>query len=576
MSKFLLGLIVGVIVVILSLVLIGFAVGRSFSSKQPVIASNGVLVLALEGALPESSPLQIAVPFLQAQNQPTVRDVWSSLKAAATDNRIKAVVLQPRGLQAGWGKLQELRRDILDFKKSGKPVYALLQGAGSREYYLSTAADRVFLSPDDELDVKGFRLEEMFFKNTLDKAGIGVQVDHIGRYKDAGDAYSRTGMTPETREVLGQVLDQIYNDFSTSVGQGRHKTADEVKTLIDMGPFTADQAKAVGLVDELGYEDQVFAALKAKAGSRELNKVALKSYFQAVPAKGDRIALLVGEGDIIRGTTSEDGIGGQAVISSGSFSKIVRQVRNDSSIKGVILRVDSPGGDAVASDEILHELKLLSAAKPLVISMSDVAASGGYFISMTGDSVYSYPNTITGSIGVLYVRPNFHGLYDKFGVQQEAIGRGKFSDLDSIYTPLSDASRQKLHESIERTYKSFVTKVATARRRTYDQIDPLAQGRVWMGNQAKENGLVDQLGGLNEAVESVRRKAKLSAGGDTNLVMFPPRRSLLDLLTNSPSAEQVADVYFSSKIRERVANLPGPAALKGGLLRLLPFSVTVH
>ncbi len=575
MSKFLLGLIVGAIVAVLGLVLIVFAVGRAFSSKQPVIASNGVLVMALEGTLPESLPVEFSIPFIQSQNQPTVRDVWASLRHAATDHRIKALVIQPRGLQAGWGKLQELRRDILDFKKSGKPVYALLQGAGSREYYISSVADRVFISPDDTLDVKGFRVEETFYKNTLDKIGVGVQVDHIGRYKDAGDAYSRTGMTPESREVLGQILDQIFNDFCAAVGQGRHKSADDIRALIDMGPFTADQARAVGLVDQLGYEDQVFTALKSKTGGSDLNKVMLRTYFPAVPAKGDKIAMLVGEGDIVRGSSSEDSYSNQAVLSSGAFNKIVRQVRNDSSIKGVILRVDSPGGDAVASDEILHELRLLSAAKPLVISMSDVAASGGYFISMTGDPVYSYPNTITGSIGVLYVRPNFKGLYDKLGVQQEGIGRGKFSDLDSLYTPLSDAAHQKLHDQISRTYQSFVTKVAGARRRTYDQIDPLAQGRVWMGNQAKENGLVDELGGLNEAVASIRKKAKLPASGDTNLVMFPPRRSLLEYLTNS-STDQVATDYAMRAIRTEVTNLPGPAALRGGMLRILPFSVSIH
>ncbi len=576
MSRFLLGLIIGAIITVLSLVLIVFAVGRAFSSKRPVIASNGVLVLALEGTLPESSPVEVPIPFLQTQNQPTVRDIWSSLRAAATDNRVKAVVLQPRGLQAGWGKLQEIRRDLIDFKKSGKPVYALLQGAGTREYYLSSVADRVFLSPDDQLDVKGFRIEEMYFKNILDKFGIGVQVDHIGRYKDAGDIFSKTGMTPETREVLGQVLDQIYNDFCASVGQSRHKSAEDMRTLIDMGPFTGDQAKATGLVDELGYEDEVFSALNSKVGGGvKLNKILLRSYFQAVPGKGDRIAMLVGEGDIVRGSESDDAYSNQSAISSGSFSKVIRQVRNDSSIRGVIVRIDSPGGDAVASDEILHELKLLSRVKPLVISMSDVAASGGYFVSMTGDPVYSYPDTITGSIGVLYVRPNFKGLYDKLGIQQEAIGRGKFSDLDSLSNPLSDAARQKLHDSIQKTYQSFVTKVATARRRTYDQIDPLAQGRVWMGNQAKENGLVDELGGLNEAIASVRRKAKLSAGGETNLVMFPPRRSLLEVLTNS-AGDQMAEAYAYGKIRSSIPNLPGPAALKGGILRLFPFALSIH
>ncbi|MBV9937020.1 MAG: signal peptide peptidase SppA, partial [Acidobacteriaceae bacterium] len=424
-----------------------------------------------------------------------------------------------------------------------------------------------------------FRVEEMYFKNTLDKLGVGVQVDHVGRYKDAGDIFSRTGMTPETREVLNQILDQIYGDFCSAAGVSRHKSAGDVKTLIDMGPFTAQQAKAAGLVDELGYEDQVFSELKKRTGINDLNKVALKSYFRAAPGKGDRIAMLVGDGDIVRGNP-DDSVMNQAVISSGSFTKLVRQVRNDASVKGVILRVNSPGGDAVASDEILHELKLLSAAKPLVISMSDVAASGGYFISMTGDQVFSYPNTITGSIGVLYVRPNFHNLYDKLGIQQETIARGKLADLDSLYKPLSDAAQQKLHDSIETTYRSFVSKVAASRKKTYDQIDQLAQGRVWMGTQARENALVDELGGLDEAVAAVRKGAKLSAGGDTNLVMYPPRRSLLDLLANS-SAESISDVTALGKVNKLIPGLPdsllpSPAMLKGGVLRILPYKLSVQ
>ncbi len=575
MAKFLLGVLVGAIVTVLGIFIVVLAVGRIFASKQPTIAANSVLVLALDGNLPEAAPVDIPIPFLQSQSAPTVRDVWTSLREAATDNKIKALVIQPHGLLAGWGKLQEVRQEILNFKKSGKPVYAFLQSPGSGEYYLATAADKIFVSPDDMLDVKGFRLEELYFKNSLDKLGVGVQVDHIGRYKDAGDIFTRTNMSPETRDVLNQVLDQIYGDFCATTGQGRHKSADDMKALVDMGPFIASQAKATGLVDELGYEDQVYADLKKKTGVGELNKISIKTYFRAAPGKGDRIAMLVGEGDIVSGDPENNGFGNETSISSGGFSKVIRQVRNDRSIKGVIVRIDSPGGDAVASDEILHELKLLSAAKPLVISMSDLAASGGYFISMTGDPIVSYPNTITGSIGVLYVRPNFHGLFDKLGIQNDMLTRGKLADMDSPFNPLSDAARQKLHDSIEATYRSFVSKVASARKKTYDQIDPLAQGRVWMGTQARDNGLVDELGGLDRAIALVRKKANLSATGDTNLVMYPPRRSLFEVLANS-SSEATADAVAETKLRKTIPGLPGPALLKGGLLRIFPYRLTVR
>src|SRR6185312_3542020 len=418
MWKFLLGVAVGIVVAFLGALIVVFAIGRLFSSKQVSIEGNSVLVLALSGELPEAAPVDIPIPFAQAQSVPTVRDIWTSLRQAASDNRIRAVVLQPNGLETGWGKLQELRQEILTFKKSGKPVYAYLQSPGSREYYLASAADKIYLSPDDMLGVKGFALEEMYFKNTLDKVGIQFEVDHIGRYKDAGDIFTKTAMSPETREVLNQVLDQIYNDFCATVGQGRHKTAEEVKTLVDAGPFLGSQAKAAGLVDELGYEDQVYGALKKKLGVSEIKKSNIRTYFRAAPGKGDRIAFLAGEGDIVRGDL-DDSFGNPTGISSVGFAKVIRRVREDKSIKGVILRVDSPGGDSVASDEILHELKLLSTAKPLIISMSDVAASGGYFISVTGDPILAYPNTITGSIGVLYTKPVIRDLYSKLGINEE-------------------------------------------------------------------------------------------------------------------------------------------------------------
>ena len=574
MRKFLLGLVIGIVVTLLGGFIIVLAVGRLAASKEPTIAGNSVLVLALDGEVPEVAPVEIPLPFLQSQGVPTVRDLWTSIHAAAHDKRIRALVIQPRGVGLGWGKLQELHEELLDFKKSGKPVYAFLQGPGTKEYYLASVADKIYLSPDDMLDVKGLRVEALYLKNTFDKIGVNFQVDHIGRYKDAGDMFTRTNMSPETREVLNQILDQLYGDFCSTVGQGRHKSADEMRSLVDSGPFVGSKAKDAGLVDQLGYEDQVYAELKKKVGENSLNKISIKSYFRAAPTGGDHIALIVGQGDILRGDP-DDQFNNNQVISSGTIAKTIRQVRNDSSVKGVILRVDSPGGDAVASDEILHELKLLSNVKPLVISMSDVAASGGYFISMTGDPVVAYPNTITGSIGVIYARPNLRDLYAKLGVQEETITRGKLADLDSESIPLSDAAKQKLHESIQITYQSFVSKVAAARKKTYDQIDPIAQGRVWMGEQARQNGLVDELGGLNRAVAMIRQKAKLSGNGETNLIVFPPRRSLLELLTNS-SPDSVGTAFAESKIRSVLTGLPGRAMLQGGMLRILPYQINVR
>lgn len=574
MRKFLLGVLVGVIVTVLGGIIVGFAIARLSASKAPTVEANSVLVLNLEDDIPEVSPVEIPIPFLQAQSTPTVRDLWTSLHEAATDTRIKAVLLKPRGLSIGWAKMEELHQEILDFKKSGKPVYAYLEGPGTREYYVASVADKIYLSPDDMVDVKGLGLEAVYLKNGLDKLGINFQVDHIGRYKDAGDIFTRTDMSSETREVLNQVLDQLYGDFCTTVGQGRRKSADEMRSLVDMGPFMGVQAKANGLVDELGYEDQVYGDLKKKLGINDLKKNSIKTYFRAISPGGDRIAFIPAEGDILRGDP-DDQFGNNQMIASGKIAKTIRQVRNDGTVKGVIVRVDSPGGDAVASDEILHELKLLSEAKPTVISMSDYAASGGYFIAMTGSRIVAYPDTLTGSIGVLYARPNLHDLYNKLGINESILTRGKFADMDSDYVPLSDAAKQKLHESILLTYQSFVSKVAVARKKTYDQIDPIAQGRVWMGSQASQNGLVDELGGLDRAVALIRQQAKLPATGETNLVMFPGRRNLFDILMSSSSDDAVS-ALADERIRKMLHGLPSPALLRGGILRLMPYRIEVH
>ena len=573
MKKFLLGVFVGFVFVALCALILIAVLFRIGASRGPSIANNSALVLNLEGDLPEVPPVELDIPFIGMQAQPTVRDVWAALHSAAADNRIKAIVLEPRGLAVGWGKLEELRHDLEEFKKSGKPVYAYLRTPGAHEYYLASVADKIYVDPDDYLEVKGFRIESIYLKNTLDKLGITFEVDHIGRYKDAGDMLTRTNMTPETREVLNSVLDQVYGSFCATVGTSRHKSADEMKALLDQGPFLAKAAKEAGLVDELGYEDQLLGALKNKLRFGEIKKTSYKSYLRAVPSRGTRIALLAGEGDIIRGTV-QGPFGQQEVIASQTFAKTIEQVRKDKSIRGVVLRVDSPGGDAVASDEILHDLQLLSREKPLVISMSDVAASGGYFVSMTGDPVLAYPNTLTGSIGVLYGKANLHGLYDKLGIKKELLSRGKYADIDSDYTPLSDAGKQKLHEGILSTYKSFVTKVASARRKTYDQIDPLAQGRVWMGDQARGNGLVDELGGLDRAMQLIRERARLPQSETLALVPFPARRTLLETIFNSPpdAMEQAA---VARKVRAVIGDWPSPALLRGGMLEIMPYRIRI-
>ncbi len=584
MKKFLLGFVIGILFVVLVAVILVAAAIRFGGNRRPQVVANSALVLQLEGDLPEQAPVDFQIPFLQDQQPLTIAENWQMLRNAAADSRIQALVLEPRGLSVGWAKLEELRADIINFKKSGKPVYAFLRGAGTKEYYLATAADRVFMSPEDELDVKGLRAELIFLKGTLDKLGVQMEFEHVGKYKDAPDMFTKTGSSPETREVINQVLDQFYGDFVNTVAEGRKKAPDAVRALIDNGPFVGPEALNGGLVDGLLYEDQMYDRLKQQLKLDNLEKIADHNYSHARvtnlgvdgPAK---IALVVGQGDISRGATNDSG-SDDGITSAGMIRRL-RQVRDDASIKGVILRIDSPGGDGIASDDILHEAKLLSQKKPTVISMSDLAASGGYFIAMTGDPVVAYPDTETGSIGVFFGKVNLHGLYDKLGVKKELMTRGHFADIDTEYEPLNDEQRAKLRTEIEVFYRGFVQRVADGRKRKYDDVEPLAQGRVWTGAQAKQNGLVDEIGGIDRAIELVKQKANIAASEKITLVAYPPRRNLLQVLMDRDTdltalESRIVDSRIEAKIRELVGDLPLRALSQGGILRLMPYSISIR
>jgi protease-4 len=570
-KKFALGFVIGLVFAGLAALIIGAAAMR-LSDRPPSVADGTTLVLHLEGELPEQPQVTLPIPFLEDQQPMTMVETWELLRKAAADTRIKALVLEPRDLSVGWAKLEELRGLIVAFKKTGKPVYAYLRGASTKEYYVATAADRVFMSPEDELNVKGLAAQLMFVKGTLDKLGVEMEFEHVGKFKDAPDMFTRTSPTPETLEVENAILDQYFGDIIKVIADGRKKQPDAIKTLIDDGPFVGKSALDGGLVDALLFEDEMYGQLKDATKLASIKKIGERDYSKVEVAGVDgktKIAFIVGQGEITRGGTN-DSVGNDGITASG-LVKLMRDVENDASIKGVILRIDSPGGDGIASDDILHEAKVLSSKKPMVISMGDLAASGGYFIAMTGDPIVAYPNTLTGSIGVFFGKPNLKGLFDKIGLTTYTLKRGKFSDIETTTAPLDDEQRAKLRREIETFYKGFVDRVAAGRRKPYDTVEPLAQGRVWLGTQAKQNGLVDELGGLDKAVEMVRDRAKLSSSEKVVLVTYPPKRSIWDILLNK--SDETAQM--ESLLRPVVGKLPLRVLTHGGIMRLMPFTIDV-
>jgi protease-4 len=573
MAKFLIGLLAGLFLAFVVAVIGVFALVR-LGDRPPAIGPRSVLVLDLDGDTPERAPVSLSLPFFEEKAPLTVSEIWRVLRRAETDSRVKAVVLMPGGIGAGWAKLQELHSEIARVTKTGKPVVAYLRQPSSREYYLATAAGRIYMPPEDLLDLKGLRAELAFFRGTLDKIGVQMEITHAGKYKDYGDMFTRTSMTPETREVLNGVLDEIYGELIQTVAAGRKKTPEQTRAILDEGPFLSRQALEKRLVDALLYEDQMFSEVAKQAGADSLTRVSPRAYLRELLASEgtggrNRVALVVGEGSITRGAGSD--FGQDSGIQSGEFTKLLRQVGQDSTICAAVIRINSPGGDSFASDEIWREMNVLSKKKPLVVSMSDDAASGGYYIAMTGDPIVAYPATFTGSIGVVFGKINLRGLYDKLGISKELMTRGKFAALDSDYEPLSEAGRQKVREGVDDNYRSFVEKVASARRRKFEEIEPLAQGRVWMGSQAKQRGLVDELGGLDRAFELVRQKAGIPRTEKLSLVIYPPARSLFDRLM-SRSLESRGPEW----LRSFLARWPVTVLRGGAFLRLMPYSIEVR
>jgi protease-4 len=568
MVKFLLGLATGVILVFLTFILLFFAALR-FREKPPEIANNSVLVMRLTGDIPEKPPVE--VPFFSSdRNTVTMANVWMALRKAAADSRIKAVVVEPEGLGIGWGKMEELRSDLEQFRKSGKPVFAYLRMPGTREYFVSLASDRIYLGPEEPLYLKGVRAEMMYFKKTLDKLGVTVEVEHAGKYKDFGDMFTRTDMSPETQEVINSVVNDLYGTLVSRIAAARKKSPEEVTALIDRGPFTSTGALQAGLVDELRFEDQMWGELRARLNSGEPNKLSLEKYVR-VPASdvglrgGSRVAFVVAQGDIVRGSPDDDG-SEEGTLTSYGFDKMLRQAVNDSTIKALLVRIDSPGGDANASDEMWREMNLAAKKKPLVISMGDVAASGGYYMAMTGDPIIAYPDTETGSIGVVFGKPVLRGLFDKVGLNIDAIQRGRNADIESLDTPLSPEERDLLRRGIDESYRDFVTKVANARHKSYDDIQAVAQGRVWLGSQAKPRGLVDDLGGIDTALAVLKKKAGIPASENVSLVMYPARRTILDLILKRSQDESVVE----AKLKPIFGSVPYHAWMRGGMLRIMP------
>ena len=559
-------IVIAVMISAAGLVFTALLVGR-----EPQVATNSVLTLKISGDLQELEPGSVLGQFMEPP--PTVRSVVDSLRKAKVDRRITGIILRPTGTAALWGKVQEVRDAIVDFRTSGKPVIAYMEYGGDQEYYLASACDKVFLLPTASLDLTGIASYELFLRGTLDKIGAFPDALHIGDFKTAANQYTEKTMTPSHREMAESLNRDLYEQLVQGLAQGRSKSDAEVRTLIDHGPFAPEDAVRAGLVDDLAYEDELDD--KVKLGSGTIRYTSQQDYRRIGTRslgldRGQKIALIYAVGVIATGASSAEGTD---VVGSETLVEQLRKVRADRSIKAIVLRIDSPGGSALASDIIWRELMLTRDVKPIVASMSDVAASGGYYIAMPAHHIVAEPATLTGSIGVVAVKFVLDGTFDKLGLNIEEVKSGRYAGMYSTLRPFTPDERQKMLDHMQATYDTFVEKAAAGRKMTPEQVDAVGQGRVWTGRQARDLGLVDELGGLNKALAAAKTRAGIDANAEVELVVYPQRRSFYELVQPfGMRADSLLQMLLGVKEAKALQTLSAPLQLfrRGEPLAIMP------
>lgn len=492
-----------------------------FSSHAP--SGRTVLTYDVPSQIDESEPPFVPFSFRSWRREnPTLYDVVSGLRYAATDDHVEALVLHVDRLDWGWSRIAELRDAVRAFRETGKPVYASLgSGASEPEYLLASVADEVCMAPTTTLGINGLSLSVLFLRGTLDKAGITPNFDHVGTYKSAIEQYTRNDMSPPAREALDAVLDDYRRLLVDSLASARGWSVAQTSRLVDGGPYTASEAVERGLLDTLVYGRDVDSLAILRVGGRA-HSLPLGRYLDRVPEtlSLDKVALVVVEGEIVSGRSGEGWMGGREV-GSETLVEALREARRRHSIKAIVLRVDSPGGSADAADDIWHEVELCRRVKPVVVSMGDYAASGGYYISAPADTIVAEPATLTGSIGIFAGKFNLLGGYRKLGMNIETLSRGPNAELYSPFKDFSADEARRFHELLERGYHEFVQRVARGRKRPERWVEGVAQGRVWTGSQARARGLVDVLGGMDTAIQLARRRAGIGPDEEVAIERLP-------------------------------------------------------
>jgi protease-4 len=585
--KFVFATIVGIIIstVLICLIFVGIIVAAvsSASDKTVDVASNSVLRIALGAPVTERTPDNplAALSFLGFDDNKAIglNDILANIHKAKTDTHIKGIFLDESEMQSGQATTEEIRNALIDFKKSGKFIVAYSEVYTQSFYYLASVADKVYMNPKGIFEFHGFSSQIMFYKGAFDKLGIDMQIIKVGTYKSAVEPYFLTKMSDANRMQVNSYLGSMYDQFLTGISKSRHVSKDSLFNIANnMLIQTPEDAVKFKLLDGLKYKDELLDELKSRTGTSKKNNVKAvnitdytknQSDEDTTSNAGNRIALVYASGEITGGDGDDNTIGSEKI------SKTLRQVRLDDNVKAVVLRVNSPGGSSLASDVIWREVMLTKKVKPVIVSMGDYAASGGYYISCAADSIYAEPNTITGSIGIFAMLPNLQKFFnDKLGLTFDGVKTGKFADLGDVSRPLTPEERMILQAQVNQGYDIFTKAVANGRHKTQAYINSIGQGRVWTGSQAITNGLVDKLGNINDAIRSASRMAKLK---DYDVVPYPEQTSKFKNLGKTFSVEVRAQMVKSELgDNYKYYNQVKAAVNMSGVQMRLPYEVEIR
>lgn len=574
------GMILSFFVIFIFFVVVVAVIIATVDDDKVKVAANSVIHMSLDHEIRERSSKS---PFekldfggFEGSKSIGLNDIIASIKRAKKDDKIKGIYLDLSSIQAGFATVEEIRNALSDFKKSGKFIVAYSEVYTQKAYYLASVADKIYLNPEGLLEFNGLSSELPFFKGTLDKLEIEAQVIKVGTYKSAVEPFILDKMSDANRQQVTSFLGSMYDHFLSVVSSSRKIPKDSLFAIANqLKVQQASDAVKFKLADGLRYKDQVLDDLKNRTGidkKKEVKSVSLLDYSKNnTSEEGDiknRIAIVYASGEITGGEGNDETIGSERI------SRAIRKARTDDKVKAVVLRVNSPGGSALASDVIWREVVLTKKVKPVIVSMGDVAASGGYYIACAADSIFAQPNTITGSIGVFGIIPNMQKFFNnKLGITFDRVKTAEFADLGSISRPLTDGERLIIQKEVNRIYNTFTKRVADGRKKDQAYIDGIGQGRVWSGTEALQNGLVDKLGNINDAIRSAARMAKVT---DYKTVAYPVQKDPFESFFDS-SEDKLKDYFAKKEMGEQYQYYQQlKSALKfTGIQARLPYTISI-